>query len=156
MTDILKAEDLRPDHPIVHEATLEALKGRVGEEEVRKFLAEAATSVPNPIGATGTLNLVVWGKATCDPDGQPWKWDTTVWGGPAYFGTGVGFMYTAYATWDEFFRNVNGIHCQGIASGGGILQFNWFKDALPVGQWNAVSGAIGLAEAGGSGKWEPK
>lgn len=158
MTQTLTEHDLRPTNPLVQQATMAAMKGRVEPGEVRKFLDQAASdSVPAPIGATASVNIAIWGKVQCDPDGQPWKYDTTIWGGPAYFGSAVGFMYTAYETWDAFFRNVTGVHTQGIISGGGILQVNWFNgDGTPVGQFNGVAGGIGLLEAGGSGEWQRK
>lgn len=158
MTNNLTAQHLRPTHDIVQEATLKALQGRVEEAEVRRFLNEATrASAPAPIGATASLNIAVWGKLGCEPDGQPWKYDITVWGGPAYFGSAVGFMYTAYTSWDAFFRNVTSAHVQGIISGGGILQINWFNaSGTPVGQFNGAAGGIGLVEAGGSGKWQEK
>jgi hypothetical protein len=71
--------------------------------------------------------------------------------------TKVGFMYTAYETWDAFFNNVTSAHVQGIAVEGGILQINWFNaSGTPVGQFNGVAGGIGLLEAGGEGKWQRK
>ena len=158
MTNNLTAQDLRPDRDFLAEATLTALKGRVEEGEVRRFLKEASSkAAPDPIGANASLNIAVWGKATCDPDGQPWKFDHTVWGGPAFFAEAVGFMYTAYNSWDAFFRNVTSIHAQGIASDGGVLQFTWFiKSGLPVGQFTGLAGGIGLIQAGGPGEWQRK
>ena len=158
MTSKSTAQDLRPTRDIVQKATLKALRGRVDEGEVRRFLEKAASNdVPAPIGATASLKIAVWGKLGCDPDGQPWKYDITVWGGPAYFGESVGFMYTAYETWDAFFRYVTGAHVQGIAEAGGILQINWFNESgVPVGQFNGAAGGIGLVEAGGSGTWQKK
>jgi hypothetical protein len=158
MASKLSAKDLRPDHDIVAQAAVTALKGRVSEDDVRRFLGKAASAgVPDPIGATASLKIAVWGKLTCDPDGQPWKYDHTVWGGPAYIGDAVGFMYTAYESWDAFFRNVTSAHVQAIDAGGGILQINWFnKDATPVGQFNGVAGGVGVCEAGGSGGWQRK
>src|SRR5215471_16873823 len=158
MANQLTVQDLRPTRDIVQEATLKALRGCVEEDEVRRFLAKAASvSVPAPIGASASLKIAVWGKLGCDPDGQPWKYDITVWGGPAYFGESVGFMYTAYETWDDFFRNVTGAHAQGIAVEGGILQINFFNSSgVLVGQFNGVAGGIGLVEAGGEGMWQPQ
>lgn len=152
----LTAQDLRPTSDIVQEATLKALQGRIKEDEVRRFLNEVVSdSVPDPIGATASVNIAIWGKLVCEPDGQPWKYDITVWGGPAYFGGSAKFMYTAYNLWDVFFRNVTSAHVQGIASGGGILQVNWFNESgTPVGQFNGAAGGIGRLEAGGSGKWQ--
>lgn len=158
MANKLTAQDLRPDRDIVLEATLRALKGRVEEGDVRRFLKEAARAgAPAPIGATASLKIAVWGKLECNPEGQPWKYDITVWGAPAYIGEAVGFMYTAYDSWDAFFRNVTAAHVQGIAFEGGILQINWFiENGTPVGQFNGAAGGIGVVEAGGSGKWQRK
>ena len=103
------------------------------------------------------MNLLVWGKCKCSPDGQPLQYDNTIWGGPAYSGGGVGFMYTAYSTWDAFFNNVTSCHAQGIASGPGILQITWFNaSGTPVGQFNGAVGGVGVFEAGGEGKWQKK
>ena len=158
MTEELTAQALRPDQELVKKATLRALERRVGQDEVQRFVMKATSnSVPVPIGATASLGIAVWGKVHCEPDGQPWLFDTTVWGGPVYFGESVGFMYTAYETWDDFFRNVTACHAQGFAEEGGILQINWFNaDGVPVGQFNGLAGGIGLVEAGGAGTWQQK
>jgi hypothetical protein len=158
MSQTLTQQDLRPTHPLVREATHRAMKARLEADEVQKFLDQAVSATaPAPIGATATVNIAIWGKVQCDPDGQPWKYDTTIWGGPAYFGSSIGFMYTAYDTWDAFFRNTSSVHVQGVTSGGGILQINWFNQSgTPVGQFNGVAGGIGLLEAGGSGGWQPR
>jgi len=154
----MTAQALRPDQNELKEATLQALGKRVDEKELQEFLAKASSdSAPDPIGATASLDLAVWGKLKCDPDKKPWKYDITVWGGPAYFGTAVGFMYTAYTSWDAFFANVTSAWVQAGAAGGGFIQINWFnKDGVPVGQFNGASGGAGVAEAGGSGKWQKK
>ncbi|TYC51949.1 hypothetical protein FMN50_19590 [Rhodobacterales bacterium] len=150
--------DFCPDQDELRQATMKSLKEQVGEDEVNKFIEKASgKSVPAPIGATASVNIAVWGKCTCAPDGKNWKYDRTIWGGPAYFGASVGFLYTAYEDWDAFFKHVTSVHCQGISSGGGILQINWFnKSGIPVGQFNGAAGGIGLLEAGGSGGWEKK
>ena len=153
--DTLTMQELGPSHPIVREATFRSLGRRLDASAVQKFLDEAAgPQAPAPIGATAQVNIAIWGKVNVDPDGQPWRYDQTIWGGPAYFGSSIGFMYTAYDNWDAFFRNVTSVHAQGIASGGGILQINWFNsNSTPVGQFNGAAGGIGLLEAGGSGGW---
>ncbi|HYN95019.1 MAG TPA: hypothetical protein VES42_14315 [Pilimelia sp.] len=158
MSNTLTEQSLRPTNASVQQATMEALKDRIEPAEVQKFLDQIVSAgVPSPLGATASANIAVWGKVECDPDGQPWTYDATIWGGPAYFGTSVGFMYTAYESWDDFFRSVTGVHVQGIASGGGILQINWFNESgTPVGQFNGAAGAIGALEAGGSGGWQRK
>jgi hypothetical protein len=158
MSETLNAEKLRPDTDAIQQATLKALSGRVDEAEVQKFLREVTSATaPAPIGATVDVKIAVWGKLHCEPDGQPWTYDITIWGGPAYIGGAVGFMYTAYNSWDAFFRNVTSAHVQGIDVGGGILQVNWFiENGTPVGQFNGVAGGVGLVEGGGSGKWQRK
>lgn len=158
MSDQMTAQKLDPSAEVIRAATLKTLKGQVEEADIQKFLKEATSaSAPPALGATANLNIAVWGKLKCDPDKQPWKYDITVWGGPAYFGSSVGFMYTAYNTWDAFFNSVTSAHAQGIISGGGILQINWFNSSgTPVGQFNGAAGGIGLVEAGGSGRWEKK
>jgi hypothetical protein len=152
------AEQLKPTNPELQQATIKALDKRVSAEDVRAFLDKATgAGVPDPVGATITLNIAVWGKLDVEPDNLPWKYDNTVWGGPAYFGSGVGFMYTAYDSWDAFFQNVTACHVQGIDVGGGILQVNWFiSDGTPVGQFNGAAGGVGLVEGGGSGGWTHK
>lgn len=158
MAQALTTADLLPTNPIVRDSTIRALGSRVDASEVKNFLDKAASdATPAPIGATASVKIAVWGKVTCDPDGQPWRYDQTIWGGPAYFGDSIGFMYTAYDSWDAFFRYVTSVHCQGIAEAGGILQINWFNgNGVPVGQFNGAAGGIGLLEAGGSGGWSHK
>ncbi|WP_271078369.1 hypothetical protein [Aurantiacibacter sp. MUD61] len=151
----LTMEQSRPDQDHIQQATIESLGKAVGEDQAREFVAKMASeSTPAPIGATASLKLAIWGKISCEPDGKPYKFDQTVWGGPAYFCTSAGFLYTAYDSWDAFFSLTTSFHAQGIASGGGFLQINWFnKDAVPIGQFNGASGGAGVAEAGGKGGW---
>lgn len=158
MSNQLTAQQLHPTSDVIRAATIKSLKDRVKEDEIEKFLSETASASAAPVlGAVTTVNIAVWGKLSCEPDKEPWKYDITIWGGPAYFGTSIGFMYTAYTDWDAFFKNVTSAHVQGIASGGGILQVNWFiSNGTPVGQFNGAAGAIGLVEGGGSGKWQKK
>ena len=153
MAQKLTEKDLLPTSPVVEQATIRALKGRVEADEVRKFLREASRSEPGALGATASVNIFIWGKVKCYPE-APWHYDTTIWGGPAASIESVGFIYTAYRTWDDFFRNVTGVWAQGISEGAGILQINWFADGTPVGQFNGLAGGIGLLEAGGEGKWQ--
>jgi hypothetical protein len=152
------AEQLHPSNPQLREAAKKALETQIPEKDVQTYLDKVGSAAtPAPIGATIDLKLAVWGKLLVEPDGQPWKYDNTVWGGPGYIGSGVGFMYTAYDSWDAFFQNVTSCHVQGIDVGGGILQVNWFiSNGTPVGQFNGAAGGIGAVEGGGSGKWTHK
>ncbi len=148
-------EELRPTNPVLQAATRELLGRRHEDAEVEKFLHQLYVSVPGAIGATADVKLAVWGKLHVEPDGQPWVYDITIWGGPAYFGSSVGFMYTAYETWDAFFQNVTGAHVQGVDVGGGFVQVNWFnQDTIPVGQFNGAAAGAGLVQAGGKGQWQ--
>jgi hypothetical protein len=158
MQQNLTEQDLQPTQPHLLRATVEALKERVEPSAIEKFVQEAAgPATPAPIGATANVKIAVWGKVFVEPDDQPWVYDNTIWGGPAFFGEAIGFMYTAYETWDAFFQNVTSCHVQGISEPAGILQINWFiADATPVGQFNGVAGGIGLLEAGGAGTWSHK
>ncbi len=155
---VLTASELSPDNPELLAAARTALETQIPARDVQEYLEKlGGVAVPSPIGATVTIKLAVWGNIQVNPDGQPWTYDNTVWGGPGYFGTSAGFLYTAYDSWDAFFRNVTSCHVQGIASGPGILQVNWFiSNGTPVGQFNGAAGGIGLVEAGGSGKWKHK
>ncbi len=157
MVDRPTPEDLRPDrHELMH-AAVHALKARVDENEMQKFLVGAASNKGlDPLKATASMNLAVWGKLKCEPEGQPWIYDIEIWGAPAFFGSAVGFMYTAYTSWDSFFTKVTGAHAHGIEVGGGFLQINWLAGVLPVGQFNGVVGGAGIAEAGGDGVWKRK
>ncbi|GIG39000.1 hypothetical protein [Cellulomonas phragmiteti] len=158
MSTTIDDDRLRPDDPAVRRRAEETLGARLDEGAAADFVSSlTAPSAPAPIGATASLNLAVWGKVevtTDGPDGQRWSYHTTVWGGPAYFGSSVGFLYTAYDSWSAFFANAHAVHVQGITSPVGVLQVNWFnRDGTPVGQFNGAAGGIGLVEAGGDGSW---
>jgi hypothetical protein len=150
------AEQLHPTTPDLRQATINAFERQV-EVNAQDFLDKLASSAAPAIGATASLNIAIWGKVTCEPDGQPWTYNNSGWGGPAYFGSAVGFMYTAYDSWDAFFNNVATWWAQAVDAGGGVLQVNWFnRDHTPVGQFNGVAGGGGVAEAGGDGGWQHK
>jgi hypothetical protein len=159
-TDNLTAQDLQPDNDTLLDATIKVLKGRIDEDEVRRFAKQASNNVTAPVlGAEASLKLAVYGVLKCDPTTQPYKsykYDITVWGGPLYFGMSVGFMYTAFETWEAFFNRVTGAHVQGIVFPAGALQINFLENGLIVGQFNGAAGGIGAVEAGGTGKWERK
>ena len=140
-------------------AAYNALNGIVDEEELKKFLeAPSNAAVPKPIWAEATLGVIgIFGGIGCKPEkseNQPWKFDATVWGlGGAVF-KGIGFIYTAYTSWEAFFERTAGFHAQGVADMGGIFQINWFnKGGVPVGQFNSISGGLGAFQVGGQGKW---
>ena len=155
MSQQVSSEELAPTSDRIRQLTVDRLSAQLSEEELDDYLSKLGAEAPAPIGATVDVKIAVWGKISVDPDGQPWKYDHTIWGGPAYFGSSVGFMYTAYDSWDAFFQNVSGCHVQGVDVGGGILQVNWFiPNGTPVGQFNGVAAGAGLVEGGGSGKWE--
>jgi hypothetical protein len=151
----VSAEQLRPTNADLRQATIKAFE-RQDEVDAQAFLDKLASpSAPAPIGATASLNIAIWGKLQCEPDGQPWKYDNSGWGGPAYFGSAVGFMYTAYDSWDAFFQNTATWWAQALDVGGGVLQVNWFDgNHTPIGQFNGVAGGAGVAEAGGNGGWQ--
>lgn len=148
-----------PNIEAVQAATLGALKGRVKDDELKRFLdARVSSAVPAPIGATGSLIFVaIYGVVKCEPRDQPWIFDEDVWGLGGAGINSVGFMYTAYENWDAFFSLTTAFHVQGIAEAGGIFQINWFNNSgVPIGQYNGAAAGIGVFEAGGSGHWKRK
>ncbi len=154
MTDIAT-----PDSEVAQAAVKRALKGRVKDEEVDRFLAAtASSSVPAPISATASLTFAaIYGVVKCEPRDKPWKFEADVWGIGGAAIQSVGLIYTAYESWDAFFTRTTAFHVQGIAEAGGIFQINWFnKDGTPIGQFNGAAGGIAVFEAGGSGKWKKK
>jgi hypothetical protein len=144
------AEQLSPTNSDLQQATIKALEPRIKESDVRAFLEKAASAAP-PIGATINWNIAVSGKLVVLPDDQPWRYDVTVWGGPASTGAGMGYMYTAEDSWDAFFQNTASY--QMIVTGGIMLQINWFdSNGNPIGQCNAAGSGPSL-QGGGPGKW---
>ena len=152
------SEILKPNIEAVQAATLRAFKGKVKDDEVKRFLDAIARAVPVPIAATASLIFAaIYGVVKCEPRGQPWEFDADVWGVGLADISSVGLMYTAYENWDAFFSLTTAFHVQGIAEVGGIFQINWFnKSSVPIGQFNGVAGGIAVFEAGGSGKWKKK
>lgn len=151
------------DVAVAQAATRDALKPKLPDEQVEHFI-NATTGqapglgVPAPITCNGSLYFaVLYGVVHCqptDPATYPWTFDQDSWGIGVSAGSGAGLLYTAYDSWDAFFRNTAGYHAQGIAEGGGILQINFFNsDAVPIGQYNGVAGGIGVFECGNSGTW---
>lgn len=160
MSNTLSAQDLRPDRDDLAQETVNAFKGAVEESEVRRFLKEASTGPAPAINAKASLTLFIKGELTCEPledAWRQWKWDHTVWGGPACEVKSVaGFMYTAYGSWDTFFREVTGAQVTGGALHAGVLQINFLKGLLPIGQFNGMAVGDCAAIAGGDGAWERK
>ena len=157
--DSVQMESLAPTNDAIQGATLRALKEITNEKEVKRFLEKTASSeVPAPISATASLTFALfYGVVKCEPRGQQWLFDEDVWGVGAAAISSVGLMYTAYNTWDAFFRNTTAFHVQGITEGGGIYQINWFNSSgTPIGQYNGAAGGIAAFEAGGAGKWKKK
>jgi hypothetical protein len=155
MSEVRSAEQLHPTNPFVRDTTVGVLE-RAGDAQ--EFLDKVTSSaVPAPLMAQAWVALVIGGTLKVGKLGDPWSswnYDSTIWGGPGCVGTAPGFMYTAYSSWDGFFRNVTSCHVQGISAGGGLLQINWFiANGTPVGQFNGVLGGIAAFEAGGAGKW---
>jgi len=151
--------DLIPTNEAVQAATRRAFTGKVSDDEVERFLEmSTSSSVPAPIGATGSLIFAaIYGVAKCEPRNLPWLFDADVWGVGGAAIASVGFMYTAYESWESFFSETTAFHVQGIADSGGIFQINWFNNSgVPIGQFNGAAGGIALFEAGGSAKWKRK
>jgi hypothetical protein len=152
-------EILTPSNALVQTAALRALHGKVKEPDLNKFMdLEAAVGVPAPIRATGSLwATVIYSGMKCEPVNVPYYFEEGGWGLGLGIVTTGGILYTAYETWDAFWRETAGYHAQGISEGGGILQFNFFNSSgVPVGQFNGVAGGIGAFEFGGTGKWKKK
>lgn len=154
-------ELLSPNTDVIRPATIAALKALRGVDDAAatQFPEKLAATVPAPLSAKASIIFALFfGKLTVDGLPEPyqkWKYDVDVWGGGATGGTAIGLMYTAYDSWDAFFRNVTSFHVQAIAEGGGILQVNWFiANATPVGQFNGALGGLGALEAGGPGVWK--
>lgn len=136
-------------------ATRKSLAGKVPEPEVNKFLASLKSqSVPAPIEASASVEAFIKGSVTCKTKtGHNFKGD--FWGaGVGSLSSPVGFLYTAYNSWEAFFNEVTSCHAQGIGEVGGVLQINFFnKNGVPVGQYNGVAVGAGVFEGGGAGSW---
>jgi len=163
MSDALAASEelLAPTREPIRAATLARLPKLPGVDQsaVAGFPDKLAASVPAPLSAKASLIFaVIYGKLTVDGLPDPyakWHFNADIWGIGATGGTAIGIMYTAYDSWAAFFASVTAYHVQGIASGGGILQVNWFnKSGVPVGQFNGAMAGAGGLEAGGPGTWK--
>ncbi len=129
-------------------ATIEALKGKVSDEDIAHLLSfmngdtvlseKGATSDsgPGPQDAKTELYTIgIYGHVKCTPTHFPYEYNANHWGLGASVMTTYGIMYTAYNTWEAFFRETRGYHAQGIAKGGGILQITWFNGkGTPIGR----------------------
>lgn len=161
MTDLVTPELIRPTEPAIASATIGALGSLRGVDHA------AARALPGKLAASGApvlqakadiIHVVIYGDLTVrvqtDPY-QAYEFHESSWGLGAAGGTALGFMYTAYNSWDAFFANVTSYHVQGIAEGGGILQVNWFiANGTPVGQFNGAMAGAGGLEGGGPGRWK--
>jgi hypothetical protein len=153
-TDLLQNKEFVE---VYQESTFNALKGKVDDNEIKKFLNSPEVSkTAKPIEAkAGIIMVVLYGNVECKPTTKKWKFEHSVWGAGAAGFTSLGFMYTAYENWDDFFTLTTSFHVQGIAEAGGVFQINWFnKQGLPVGQYNGAAAGIGTFQAGSKGKWK--
>lgn len=148
------------------DATIKALAGKVKDEDIKQLLdrmpegttVSADSGTPKPAEAIGeTYTVVLYGYVKCTPTHLDHEFEANHWGLGLAGVKGYGFMYTAYDTWGALFSKTKGYHAQGVAEAGGILQINWFNgDGVPVGQFNAAAGGIGVFEVGGKGSWKKK
>ncbi len=147
------------------DATQSALAGKVKDSDIKAFLnrmpegMKATTrGAPSPAEAKGeTYTVVLYGYVKCTPTHLDYEFEANHWGLGLAGMASYGFMYTAYEKWDGLFSETRGYHAQGIADAGGILQFTWFDGKhLPIGQFNAAAGGIGVFEVGGEGRWKRK
>ena len=161
------SEILKPDIEAVQAATWRAFKGKLKDNEIQSFLeattgskttAAITAKVPAPITATGSLYFIaIYGVISCKPSHEPYYFEESSWGIGATAMSAGGVLYTAYERWDDFWNLTTAYHAQGIAEAGGIFQINFFNNkAVPIGQFDAVAGGIGVFECGGSGKWHKK
>lgn len=154
----------------IKKATIRAFKGKVDDNDVQKLLNCLRTdevepvkglqgiNVPEPAEAKAELYTVaVYGYVKCNPTHLPYYFEANHWGLGLAAMHSYGFMYTAYENWDALFSETRGYHAQGIAEGGGILQITWFNGKhVPIGQFNAAAGGIGVFEVGGKARWHKK
>ncbi|MEP3113745.1 hypothetical protein [Nisaea sp.] len=147
------------DPAIVRAATESALRGKVKDSDLDKFLdLPTADGHPAPILCEGNITAVlVHSWMHCNPLADYYMKESA-WGvGAGVVPAAGGFLYTAYNSWDLFWNETAGYHAQGFADGPGILQFNFFNSSwVPMGQFNAASAGIAWFEFGGSGKWRKK
>lgn len=148
------------------DATIKSFAGKINDEDIKKLLncmpEETASydelGVPTPAEAKAELYTVaIYGYVKCTPTKLDHEFEANHWGLGLTAMAAYGFMYTAYDSWKALFSETRGYHAQGIADAGGILQINWLNGSgVPVGQFNAAAGGIGVFEVGGSARWKKK
>lgn len=162
MTTLTKEQTklLNPSNPVIKTATLDAFKKFEGMDmaAAEDFLNKAGGgTVPPPISAEATIVMgIIYGNLNIKPlsEHTNCKFNHDFWGIGAVGCESIGMMYTAYTSWDTFFKDVTSFHVQGIAEEVGFLQVNFFRhDALPIGQFNGIAGGVGAFEGGNAGKW---
>ena len=140
---------------------LKALRNLTGVDQtaIESFPERIAASGAPVLGAKVDLTFILfYGQLTVSPTTDPYRgyrYEVDVWGAGASVGSSIGFMYTAYNSWDAFFENVTAFHVQSVSGVAGFCQVNWFnKDGVPVGQFNGGTLGAGILEAGGAGRWK--
>ncbi|WP_116131312.1 hypothetical protein [Tropicimonas sp. IMCC34043] len=165
MKDLVTPELVRPTRPAIESATIDALGRLKGVDlDAARTLPKTleASSAPVLQATANIIHVVIYGDLTVRVQTDPYKhfeYHVSSWGLGTAGGTALGFMYTAYNSWEAFFANVTSYHVQGIAEGRGILQVTWFTpNGSPVGQFNgAMPRDAGIEcgiEGGGPGKWK--
>lgn len=159
----VKEKGLHPEQKMLKEATAKTFENLhfLNATQSDEFVKKLATSAAPVLGAKASLIFgAIYGNVTIEPTSggyEDWKFDSSFWGLGAVGGSSIGFMYTAYNSWDAFFKNVTSFHVQSAAEGGGIMQVNFFiSDGTPVGQFNGALAGAGIVEGGGPGKWKKK
>jgi hypothetical protein len=159
MSPTTQTPDLGPSNPAIKAAAIAAFQKMNGVDMAAadKLFAQDAASVPAPLGAKADLIFgAIYGSVTVKPTSAYTNcvFDNSFWGVGAVGGSSIGFMYTAYDSWEAFFRETRGFHVQSIASGGGILQVNFFNGSgVPIGQFNGAMAGAGGVEGGSKGTW---
>jgi hypothetical protein len=155
MSNLLSATD-----PIIQKATsnLKNLRG-IDAGSIDSYVENLATTLAPVLSAKANIIFALfYGNLTVKVNTDLYSnksGDVDIWGIGAAGGTAIGMMYTAFDNWDAFFHEVTAYHVQGLASGGGVLQINWFtSNGMPVGQFNGAMGGAGGLQAGGAWTWK--
>ncbi len=147
----------KPNTEVIRQATLKAFQGKLDNYHIESLLELQKSEESSVITATGSLYFALfYGVISCNPSDYPYEFEESSWGLGGSAISSAGVMYTAYESWDNFFHMTTGYHAQGIADAGGLFQITFFNGLSPIGQFNAVSGGIGVFEVGGNGKWKKK